>query len=38
VTSGLDQLIEQIASKGVADGVHDGAPVVSTTISSVTLE
>jgi peptidyl-prolyl cis-trans isomerase B (cyclophilin B) len=38
VTSGLDQLIEQIASKGVADGANDGAPVVSTTITGVTLE
>ncbi|MHA6668047.1 peptidylprolyl isomerase [Homoserinimonas sp. A447] len=38
VTSGLDQLIEQIASKGVADGAHDGAPVVSTTITGVSVE
>lgn len=38
VTSGLDQLIEQIASKGVAGGSNDGAPVVSTTITDVTLE
>lgn len=38
VTSGLDQLIEQIAGKGVADGAHDGAPVVSTTITSVSVE
>ncbi len=38
VTSGLDQLIEQIASKGVADGASDGAPVVATTITDVNVE
>lgn len=38
VTSRLDLLIEQIASKGVADGASDGAPVVPTTISNVSVE
>jgi peptidyl-prolyl cis-trans isomerase B (cyclophilin B) len=38
VTSGLDALIEQIASKGVVDGASDGAPVVATTITSVNVE
>ncbi|HEU4808120.1 MAG TPA: peptidylprolyl isomerase [Homoserinimonas sp.] len=38
VTSGLDQLIERIASHGVADGAHDGAPVVPTTITGVRIE
>jgi peptidyl-prolyl cis-trans isomerase B (cyclophilin B) len=38
VTAGLDQLIEQIASKGVAGGSGDGAPVVPTTITGVTVE
>ena len=38
VTSGLDQLIEQIASKGIVDGANDGAPVVPTTITGVTVE
>lgn len=38
VTSGLDQLIEQIASKGVVDAGSDGAPVVPTTITSVSVE
>ncbi|HEU4808757.1 MAG TPA: peptidylprolyl isomerase, partial [Homoserinimonas sp.] len=38
VTSGLDQLIEKVTSQGVADGAHDGAPVVPTTITNVTVE
>lgn len=43
VTSGLDQFVSQIASAGVApaaDGTPstDGAPVVPTTITSVTLQ
>ena len=40
VTSGLDQLIEQVTSKGVAPGgvaANDGSPVVTTTITRVTL-
>lgn len=37
VTTGLDQLIEQIASKGVADTDGDGPPVVATTITRVSL-
>ena len=38
VTSGLDQLVSQIAAAGVADGSADGAPVVPTTISSFTVQ
>jgi peptidyl-prolyl cis-trans isomerase B (cyclophilin B) len=38
VTSGLDRLIEQVASKGVAGGAGDGAPVVPTAITSVRVE
>ena len=38
VTSGLDQLVGQIAAAGVADGSADGAPVVPTTINSFTVE
>lgn len=37
VTSGLDQLIEKIASQGVVDGAHDGAPVIATTITRVSV-
>lgn len=38
VTSGLDQLIAQIASAGIVDGAQDGAPVVPTAITSFTIE
>lgn len=38
VTSGLDALIEQITSQGIAGGASDGAPVVPTTITSVNVE
>lgn len=38
VTSGLDELVAQIAGQGVAGGAGDGAPAVPVSISSVTLE
>lgn len=38
VTSGLEQLIEQITSSGVEGGATDGPPIVATTITSVTIE
>ena len=38
VTSGLDEFVSAIASRGVSGGVHDGAPVVPTAITSVTVE
>jgi peptidyl-prolyl cis-trans isomerase B (cyclophilin B) len=38
VTSGLDQLVAQIASAGIADGAADGPPVVPTTITGFTIE
>ena len=38
VTSGLDQLIAQIATPGIAGGATDGAPVVPTTITSLTIQ
>lgn len=38
VTSGLDSLIAQIANAGIADGAQDGAPVVPTTITSLTIQ
>ncbi len=38
VTSGLDQLVAQIADGGIVDGASDGAPVVPTTITSVTVQ
>lgn len=38
VTSGLDELIAQIATPGIADGAADGAPVVATTITSLTIQ
>ncbi len=38
VTSGLDQLIASITSAGTADGSTDGAPLVSTTITSFTIQ
>ena len=38
VTSGIDQLIAQITSAGVADGGSDGAPVVPTTITALTIQ
>ncbi|CAN5184952.1 peptidylprolyl isomerase PpiB [soil metagenome] len=37
VTSGLDQFVAQIASKGTADGSEDGAPAIEVTITSLTL-
>jgi peptidyl-prolyl cis-trans isomerase B (cyclophilin B) len=38
VTSGLDQLIAQVADKGVQGGGTDGKPAVTTTINSFTLQ
>lgn len=38
VTSGLDQLISQVADKGVEDGKTDGKPTVTTKIDSFTLQ
>jgi len=38
VTSGLDQLESQIASAGVVGGANDGAPVVATTITALTIQ
>lgn len=38
VTDGLDAFIAEIASKGIADGLSDGAPVVPTTITNVTIQ
>jgi peptidyl-prolyl cis-trans isomerase B (cyclophilin B) len=38
VTSGLDQLIAEVASGGIAGGATDGAPVVPTTITAFTIQ
>lgn len=38
VTFGLDTLIAQIAAAGVVDGATDGAPVVATTITGLTIQ
>jgi peptidyl-prolyl cis-trans isomerase B (cyclophilin B) len=38
VTSGLDDLVDGIVAGGIADGAEDGAPVVPTTITSVTIK
>nr|WP_244962751.1 peptidylprolyl isomerase [Cryobacterium roopkundense] len=38
VTSGLDQLKAEITDAGVADGATDGAPVVPTTITGITVQ
>ena len=38
VTGGLDEFVSAIASHGVSGGLHDGAPVVPTAITSVTVE
>ncbi|TFC04320.1 peptidylprolyl isomerase [Cryobacterium adonitolivorans] len=38
VTSGLDQVVNQIAAGGVADGSADGAPLIPTTISSFSVQ
>jgi peptidyl-prolyl cis-trans isomerase B (cyclophilin B) len=38
VTSGLDQLISEVASAGVAGGGSDGQPVVPTTIKALTIQ
>ena len=38
VTSGLDELIAQIASAGVEGGAADGAPVIPTSITALTIQ
>ncbi|MGO4105753.1 peptidylprolyl isomerase [Leifsonia sp. YAF41] len=38
ITSGLDELKAKITDAGVVDGKTDGAPVVPTTITSVTVQ
>ena len=38
VTSGLDELISGVVDAGVADGSTDGAPLVPTTITSLTVQ
>ena len=38
ITSGLDQLIAQVADAGVVGGTTDGAPVVPTTIKALTIQ
>lgn len=38
ITSGLDQLIAQITSAGVTGGASDGAPVVPTSITALTIQ
>lgn len=38
VTSGLDQLVSQIADAGTSDGSTDGAPKVATTITAATVK
>jgi peptidyl-prolyl cis-trans isomerase B (cyclophilin B) len=38
VTSGLDSLVEQIASAGIVDGLQDGTPVIPTAITGLTIQ
>jgi peptidyl-prolyl cis-trans isomerase B (cyclophilin B) len=38
VTSGLDALISGVAAGGVVDGATDGAPVIATTITGLTVQ
>ena len=38
VTSGLDELLGQVASAGIVGGLEDGAPVVPTSITSLTIQ
>lgn len=38
VSGGLDELVSSIVSGGVVDDLGDGAPVIETTITSVTVE
>ena len=38
VTDGLDALISGVADGGIVDGAEDGAPVVTTTITSFTIQ
>ncbi|MEP6480532.1 MAG: peptidylprolyl isomerase [Rhodoglobus sp.] len=37
VTSGLDDLISQIANAGTSDGSGDGAPLIATSITALTI-
>ena len=38
ITGGLDQLVANVVSGGIVDNAGDGAPVVPTTIDSVTVQ
>jgi peptidyl-prolyl cis-trans isomerase B (cyclophilin B) len=38
VTSGIDELVAGVVSGGIAGGATDGAPVIPTTIDSVTIQ
>ena len=38
VTSGLDQLADQLAVSGIVNGAADGAPVVATSITGLTIQ
>lgn len=38
VTSGLDELVAKVAAAGIVGGAQDGAPVVPTTISGLTIQ
>lgn len=38
ITSGLDQLVEQIVTPGVLDSTTDGPPAVETTITGITIQ
>lgn len=38
VTSGLDELVAQVAAGGITGGAADGAPVVPTTITGLTIQ
>jgi len=38
VTEGLDALISGVSDAGIVDGVESGAPVVTTTITSFTIQ
>ncbi|MCY7411901.1 MAG: peptidylprolyl isomerase [Salinibacterium sp.] len=38
VTSGLEDLVTQIANTGIVDGLQDGAPVVPASITSLTIQ
>jgi peptidyl-prolyl cis-trans isomerase B (cyclophilin B) len=38
ITSGLDELVANVVSGGIAGGASDGAPVIPTAITSVTVQ